>query len=109
MDEADQPVQPTRAIRPEEKTGQAYTATIVGNKDFKQNISKDQRDDILILQNQTAAAQTNKAKFIRLKTAAQPKAATAKKLSPMDQQALDWANANSNDPRANQIKQRLGI
>jgi hypothetical protein len=109
MDEADQPVQPTRAIRPEDKTGQAYTATIVGNKDFKQNISKDQRDDILILQNQTAAAQTNKAKFIRLKTAAQPKAATAKKLSPMDQQALDWANANSNDPRANQIKQRLGI
>lgn len=32
-----------------------------------------------------------------------------KKLSPMDQQALDWANANSNDPRAQQIKQRLGI
>jgi hypothetical protein len=32
-----------------------------------------------------------------------------KKLSPMDQQALDWANANSNDPRAKQIKQRLGI
>jgi hypothetical protein len=109
MDEAEQPAQPTRAIRPEDKTGQAYTATIVGNEDFKQNISKDQRDDILILQNQTAAAQTNKAKFIRLKTAAQPKAATAKKLSPMDQQALDWANANSNDPRANQIKQRLGI
>ena len=70
MDEADQPVQPTRAIRPEEKTGQAYTATIGGNKDFKQNISKDQHDDILTLQNQTAAAQTNKAKFIRLKTAA---------------------------------------
>jgi len=35
--------------------------------------------------------------------------AEVKKLSPMDQQALDWANANSNDPRANQIKQRLGI
>ena len=34
---------------------------------------------------------------------------SAKKLSPMDQQALDWANANSNDPRAKQIKQRLGI
>jgi hypothetical protein len=35
--------------------------------------------------------------------------AEVKKLSPMDQQALDWANANSNDPRAKQIKQRLGI
>jgi hypothetical protein len=35
--------------------------------------------------------------------------AEVKKLSPMDQQALDWANANSNDPRSNQIKQRLGI
>ena len=34
---------------------------------------------------------------------------SAKKLSPKDQQALDWANANSNDPRAKQIKQRLGI
>jgi len=33
----------------------------------------------------------------------------AKKLSPMDQQALDWANANPNDPRAKQIKQKLGI
>jgi hypothetical protein len=40
---------------------------------------------------------------------ATPQTATAKKLSPKDQQALDWANANSNDPRANQIKQRLGI
>jgi hypothetical protein len=34
---------------------------------------------------------------------------STKKLSPMDQQALDWANANSNDRRAKQIKQRLGI
>ena len=26
-----------------------------------------------------------------------------------DRQALDWANANPNDPRAAQIKQRLGV
>jgi hypothetical protein len=31
------------------------------------------------------------------------------KLAPADQQALDWANANSKDPRAAQIKQRLGM
>jgi len=32
-----------------------------------------------------------------------------KRLSTQDQQALDWANANSKDPRAAQIKQRLGL
>ena len=35
--------------------------------------------------------------------------AEAPKLSPMDKQALDWANSNSKDPRAAQIKQRLGV
>lgn len=34
--------------------------------------------------------------------------ATPKQLSPEDKSALDWANANPNDPRAAQIKQRLG-
>lgn len=29
-------------------------------------------------------------------------------LSPQDQQALNWANSNPNDPRSAQIKQRLG-
>lgn len=31
------------------------------------------------------------------------------KLSAQDKQALDWANANQNDPRAAQIKQKLGM
>lgn len=30
-------------------------------------------------------------------------------LSPQDQQALNWANSNPNDPRSAQIKQRLGV
>lgn len=30
-------------------------------------------------------------------------------LTPMDRQAFDWANSNPNDPRAAQIKQRLGM
>jgi hypothetical protein len=30
-------------------------------------------------------------------------------LSPADKQALDWANSNPKDPRAAQIKQRLGV
>lgn len=33
----------------------------------------------------------------------------ASNLSPTDKQALDWANANPKDPRAAQIKQRLGV
>jgi len=36
-------------------------------------------------------------------------AASAAKLAPADQQALTWATANPNDPRAAQIKQRLGM
>lgn len=31
-----------------------------------------------------------------------------RELSPIDQEALNWANANPNDPRSAQIKQRLG-
>jgi hypothetical protein len=32
-----------------------------------------------------------------------------KELSAQDKQALDWANSNATDPRAAQIKQRLGL
>jgi len=31
-----------------------------------------------------------------------------RELSSQDQEALDWANSHLNDPRAAQIKQRLG-
>ena len=33
----------------------------------------------------------------------------ARELSAMDKAALDWANSNPSDPRATQIKQRLGM
>jgi hypothetical protein len=33
---------------------------------------------------------------------------SARSYSPQEQQALEWANSNANDPRAAQIKQRLG-
>jgi hypothetical protein len=32
----------------------------------------------------------------------------ARQLAPQDQEALNWANSNPNDPRSAQIKQRLG-
>lgn len=35
--------------------------------------------------------------------------ATPKPMSPQDQQALSWAQANPNDPRAAAIKKRLGV
>ena len=38
-----------------------------------------------------------------------PKAAGSSTLSAVDQKALEWANANPKDPRAAQIKARLGI
>ena len=34
---------------------------------------------------------------------------SARSYSPQEQQALEWANSNANDPRAAQIKQRLGV
>ena len=36
-------------------------------------------------------------------------APTARTFAPQDQAALDWASKNPNDPRAAQIKQRLGV
>jgi hypothetical protein len=36
------------------------------------------------------------------------KAQQNSQLTPQDQEALNWANSNPNDPRSTQIKQRLG-
>lgn len=74
-------------------------------------LTDDQFKNLQMLRNQTAVAQTNKARFIRVDQPTKKVAPviSQKKISPIDQQALDWANANSNDPRAKQIKQRLGI
>jgi hypothetical protein len=38
-----------------------------------------------------------------------PQSGGASTMSPMDQQALQWANEHPDDPRAAQIKQRLGV
>ena len=38
-----------------------------------------------------------------------PKAGNARVYTSTEQQALEWANSNANDPRAAQIKQRLGV
>lgn len=38
-----------------------------------------------------------------------PTTPTSKPMSAQDQQALQWANANPNDPRSKEIKRRLGV
>jgi hypothetical protein len=42
-------------------------------------------------------------------TVEMPKAGSTKVYTSTEQQALEWANSNANDPRAAQIKQRLGV
>lgn len=44
----------------------------------------------------------------RGRQAAEP-AKTPRAMSPIDQQALEWANSNPRDPRSAAIKQRLGV
>lgn len=48
-----------------------------------------------------------KATFERLSSGKQPAATT--EVSPPDKKALEWANSNPNDPRADAIKKKLGI
>lgn len=67
-------------------------ANTTGRKDFEAKL--------------TPAAKTE---FQRVRGAEQPAGAAPRALAPADQQALDWANANPKDPRAAQIKQRLGL
>jgi hypothetical protein len=68
-------------------------------------ITEKQYENIQAIQTLPANADSTGLNILPSKKKMEP----AKKLSPMDQQALDWANANSNDPRAKQIKQKLGI
>jgi hypothetical protein len=86
-------------------------ASVQGADGGNIQLTDDQFKNLQMLRNQTAVAQTNKARFIRVDQPTKKVAPviSQKKISPIDQQALDWANANSNDPRAKQIKQRLGI
>lgn len=67
-------------------------ANTTGRKDFETKL--------------TPAAKTE---FQRIRGEEQPTKAAPRALAPADQQALDWANANPKDPRAAQIKQRLGL
>jgi hypothetical protein len=66
-------------------------------------------DPSIIAQKERARAQAEQDVLRMTKEGGGQVAPKAKELSAQDKQALDWANANATDPRAAQIKQRLGL
>jgi hypothetical protein len=86
-------------------------ASVQGADGGNIQLTDDQFKNLQMLRNQTAVAQTNKARFIRVDQPTKKVAPviSQKKISPEDQEALDWVNANPNHPRAKQIRQKLGI
>ena len=66
-------------------------------------------DPSIIAQKERARAQAEQDVLRMTKEGGGQVAPKAKELSAQDKQALDWANANATDPRATQIKQRLGL
>lgn len=59
--------------------------------------------------NAATGMKTNPVPSVRLPDNIAPKATSPTAFKPQDRQALDWANANPNDPRAKEIKKRLGV
>jgi hypothetical protein len=91
--------------------GRRLEKSIVGGLDRTQNI-KDVQQGIndLIEEIRVSQARVREAydSTYAYKAGSAP-AAAAPKLAPQDQEALNWANSNPNDPRSAQIKQRLGV
>lgn len=90
--------------------GRRLEKSIVGGLDRTQNI-KDVQQGIndLIDEIRTSQARVRDAYDMTYEYRAGRQApATPARLSPQDQEALKWANANPKDPRAAAIKQQLG-
>ena len=66
-------------------------------------------DPQIIAQKERARAQAEQDVLRMTKEGGGSVAPKGKALSAQDQQALDWSNSNPTDPRAVQIKQRLGL
>jgi hypothetical protein len=66
-------------------------------------------DPSIIAQKERARAQAEQDVLRMTKEGGGQVSPKAKELSAQDKQALDWANTNPTDPRAAQIKQRLGL
>jgi hypothetical protein len=94
--------------------GRRLEKSIVGGLDRTQNIADVQQgindliDEIRTSKSRVREAYDTTYEY-RAQRGASGSAPAAKQMSPQDKQALDWANSNPKDPRAAQIKARLGV
>ena len=95
--------------------GRRLEKSIVGGLDRTQNITDVQQgindliDEIRTSQARVREAYDTTYEYRTQRGAGGGNAPAAKQMSPQDKQALDWANSNPKDPRAAQIKARLGV
>ena len=95
--------------------GRRLEKSIVGGLDRTQNIADVQQgindliDEIRTSKSRVREAYDATYEYRTQRGAGGGSPAAAKQMSPQDKQALDWANSNPKDPRAAQIKARLGV
>ena len=110
--------QAQRARQIQEQWSESFLRIKTGAAATKDEIRKNQEtffprigetDPTIIAQKERARAQAEQDVLRMTKEGGGSAVAKPKELSAQDKQALDWANANATDPRAAQIKQRLGL
>jgi hypothetical protein len=97
--------------------GRRLEKSVVGGLDRTQNIADVKKGiDDFIEEIRVSQARVREAYDMTYDYRAQRSAAGgaggaggSSRLSPQDQEALNWANANPKDPRAAQIKKQLGV
>ena len=110
--------QAQRARQIQEQWSESFLRIKTGAAATKDEIRKNQEtffprigetDPTIIAQKERARAQAEQDVLRMTKEGGGSAVAKPKALSAQDQQALDWSNSNPTDPRAVQIKQRLGL
>jgi hypothetical protein len=110
--------QAQRARQIQEQWSESFLRIKTGAAATKDEIRKNQEtffprigetDPTIIAQKERARAQAEQDVLRMTKEGGGSATAKPKELSAQDKQALDWANSNATDPRAAQIKQRLGL
>lgn len=110
--------QAQRARQIQEQWSESFLRIKTGAAATKDEIRKNQEtffprigetDPTIIAQKERARAQAEQDVLRMTKEGGGSAVAKPKELSAQDKQALDWANTNATDPRAVQIKQRLGL
>lgn len=93
--------------------GRRLERSIVGGLDRTQNLADVQQgiNDLIaeIRVSQSRVREAYESTYEYRRQRGEGAAPGGRQLSPQDRQALDWANSNPKDPRAAQIKSRLGV